>query len=69
MYDSVLKMPLAGTLEFRIDGTPRLLIIPFFAILSNLIQHSPFIIFGEFSQPPLLPQTPRLLNHVHKWQR
>ena len=60
---------LEGTLEFRIDGTPRLLIIPFFATLPNLIQHSPFINFGEFCQPPLLFQTPRLLIHVHSRQR
>ena len=58
-----------NTLEFRIDGTPRLLIIPFFATLPNLIQHSPFINFGEFCQPPLLFQTPRLLIHVHSRQR
>ena len=42
-----------NTLEFRIDGTPRLLIIPFFATLPNLIQHSWFINFGEFFQPSL----------------
>ena len=36
------------TLEFRIGRTPRLLIIPFFAALPNLIQHSPFTNFGEF---------------------
>ena len=30
----------------------------FFATLSNLIQHSKFINFGEFCQPPLLFQTP-----------
>ena len=47
------------TLDFRIDGTPRLLIIPFFAILPNLIQQSPFINFGELCQPPLLiPESP-----------
>ena len=57
------------TLEFWIDGTRRLLIIPFFATLPNLIQHSPFINFGEFCQPPLLFQTPRLLIHVHSRQR
>ena len=57
------------TLEFRIDGTPRLLIIPFFATLPNLIQHFSFINFGEFCQPPLLFQTPRLLIHVHSRQR
>ena len=57
------------TLEFRIDGTTRLLIIPFFATLPNLIQYSPFINFGEFGQPPLLFQTPRLLIHVHRRQR
>ena len=34
---------------FQID----LLIIPFFATLPNLLQHSPFINFGEFCQPPL----------------
>ena len=65
----VLPFPsflLHHTLEFRIDGTTRLLIIPFFATLPNLIQHSPFINFGEFCQPP---QTPRLLIHVHIWQR
>ena len=55
----------SGILEFRIDGTPRLLIIPFFATLRNLIQSSPFINFGGFCQPPLLFQTPRLLIHVH----
>ena len=43
-----------STLEFSIDGTPRLLIIPFFAILPNLTQYSPLINFGEFCQPPLL---------------
>ena len=57
------------TLEFRKDRTPRLLIIPFFATLPNFIQHSPFINFGEFCQPPLLFQTPRLLIHVHSRQR
>ena len=58
-----------GTLEIRIDETTRLLIILFFATLPNLIQHSPFINFGEFCQPPLLFQTPRLLIHVHSRQR
>ena len=47
----------------------RLLIIPFFTTLPNLIQHSPFINFGEFCQPPLLFQTPRLSIHVHSRQR
>ena len=42
------------TLEFRIGGTPCLLIFSFFATLPNLIQHSPFINFGEFCQLPLL---------------
>ena len=46
------------TLEFRIDETPRLLIIPFFATLPDLIQHSTFINFGELCQPPLLFQVP-----------
>ena len=49
-----------STLEFRIDGTPRLLIIAFFTTLPKLIQHSPFINFGKFCQPLLLFQTPRL---------
>ena len=57
------------TLEFRIDGTRRLLIIPFFATLPNLIHHSPFINFGEFCQPVLLFQTPRLLIDTHSQQR
>ena len=57
------------TLEFQIDGTPRLLIIPLFVTLPNLTQHSPYINFGEFCQPPLLFQTPRLLIHVHSQQR
>ena len=56
-------------LEFRIDGTPRLLIIPFLATLPNLIQHSPFINFGEFFQSSILFQTPCLLIHVHSRQR
>ena len=55
------------TLDFQIDGTPLLLIIPIFATLLN--QHSPFISFGEFCQLPLLFETPRLLIHVHSWQR
>ena len=50
------------------DGTPSLLIIPFLATFSNPIQHSPFINFGEFYQPLLLFQTPRLLIHVHSRQ-
>ena len=50
-------------------GTPRLLIVPFFAILPNLLQHSLFISFGEFCQPPLLFQTHRLLIHVPSRQR
>ena len=54
------------TLEFQIDGTPRLLIIPFFVTLPNLIQHYPFINFGEIF--PFF-QTPRLLIHVHSRQR
>ena len=58
-----------GTLEIRIDETTRLLIILFFATLPNLIQHSPFIDFREFCQPPLLFQIPRLLIHVHSRQR
>ena len=37
----------------------------FFATLPNLIQHFPFINFGEFCQPPLLFQTTRLLIQVH----
>ena len=55
-----------NTLAFGIDRTPRLLIIPFFVTLPNLIQHYSFINFGEF-----LPffQTPRLLIHVHSGQR
>ena len=57
------------TLEFGIDRPTRLLIIQFFATLPNLIQHSPFINFGEFYKPPLLFQTPRLLIHVHSRQR
>ena len=57
------------TLEFWTNGTPFLLIIPFFATLPNLIQHSLFINFGEFCQPPLLFQTHRLLIHVHSQQR
>ena len=60
---------IVNTPEFRIDGTPRLLIIPFFATLPNIIQHSPFINFEEFFQHPLLFQTPRLLTHVHSQQR
>ena len=56
---------IVNTVKFRIDGTPRLLIIPFFATLPNIIQHSPFINFEELCQPPLLFQTPRLLIHVH----
>ena len=57
------------TLEFQIDGTPRLLIILFFVTLPNLIQHSPFISFGDFCQPPILFQTSRLLIHVHSRQQ
>ena len=57
------------TLEFRIDGTPRLLIIPFFATLPNLIQHFSFINSGEFCQPTLLLHTHRLLIHVHSRRR
>ena len=53
------------TLEFRIDGTRCLLIILFFATLSNLIQHSLFTNFGEFCQPPLLFQTHCLIIHMH----
>ena len=46
-------------LELRIDGAPRLLIIPFFAALPNLIQHSPFINFGEFwPVSPFIPYSP-----------
>ena len=57
------------TLKFRIDETLRLLNIPFFAYLPNLIQHSPFINFGEFCQPPILFQTPRLLIYLHSRQQ
>ena len=46
------------TLEFGIDGPTRLLIIPFFATLPNLIQHSPFINFGKFYQPPFYSRLP-----------
>ena len=60
---------LVNTLEFRIEGTPRLLFFPFFATPTNLIQHSPVISFGEFCQSPLLFQTPRLLIHVHDRQK
>ena len=57
-------------LKFRINGVPRLLIIPSFTTLPSLIQHSLFINFGGFCQSPLLFQTPRLLIHVHsrQWQ-
>ena len=51
-----------STLEFRIDGSPCLLIIPFFATLPNLIHHSLFINFELF-------QTFRLLIHVHSQHR
>ena len=59
------------SLYFRVSNrrTTDLLIIPFFATLPNLIQHSPFNNFGEFCQPPLLFQTPRLLIYVHSRQR
>ena len=60
----VQEKNISCALEFRIDGTPCLLIIPFFATLPNLIQHSPFINFGEFCQPPLLFQTPLLLIYA-----
>ena len=40
-----------------------------FATLPNLIQHSPYINFGEFWQSPLLFQSSRLLIHVHSRQR
>ena len=56
---------IVNTLEFQIGGTPRLLIISFFATLPNIIQHSPFINSGELCQPPLLFQTARLLIHAH----
>ena len=36
----------------------RLLIIPFFTTLPNLIQHSPFINFGGFCQPPFYSRLP-----------
>ena len=58
-----------STLEFQIDGSPRLLIIPFFATLPNLIHHSLFINFGEFCKLSLLFQTPHLLIHAHSRQR
>ena len=58
-----------STLEFRIEGTPLLLIILFFATLPNLIQQTPLINYGEFCQLPLLFQTPRLLIQVHSRQR
>ena len=46
---SIYKRSLVETQNsITIDGTPRLLIIPFFAALPNLIQHSPSINFGEF---------------------
>ena len=57
------------TVEFRIDRAPLLLIIPIFATLPSLTQHSPFISFEEFCQLPLLSQTPRLSIHVHSRQR
>ena len=57
------------TVDLRIDRTHRLLIIPFLATVPNLIQHFPFINFGEFCQSPLLFQTHRLLIHVHSRQR
>ena len=71
LYNLLLSMffILCDTVEFRIDGTPRLLIIPFFPTLPNLIEHSPFVSFGEFCQPPLLFKTLRLLIHVHSRQR
>ena len=50
------------TLEFRIDGILRLLIISFFATLPNLIKHFPFINFGEFCQPPRLFRPPLLFE-------
>ena len=65
----VMAASALSTLTFRIDGTPRLLIITFFATVPNLIQHYPFINSGEFCQPPFLFQTTRLLIHVHSLQR
>ena len=65
----VMAASALSTLKFRTDGTPRLLIITFFATVPNLIQHSPFINSGEFCQPPFLFQTPRLLIHVQSRQR
>ena len=58
-----------NSLESRIDGTPRLLVIPFFATLPVFIQHTLFINFGEFCHPPFLFQTPCLLIHVHSRQQ
>ena len=65
----IIKNEGKNNLLFRIDGAPRLLIIPFLATLPNLIHLSPFINFGEFCQPHLLFQTPHLLIHVHCRQR
>ena len=46
-----MKKP-ATTLEFRWHGTPRLLIIPFFTTLPNLIQHSLLLILENFASFP-----------------
>ena len=56
------------TLVFQIGGTPCLLIILFFATFPNLIQHFPFIDFGELCEPLLFCQTPCLKIHVHSRQ-
>ena len=56
----VAKNHINFTVEVRIDGTTCLLPAVFYH-LPNLIQHSPFINFGEFCQSSLLFQTPHLL--------
>ena len=57
--------PDQSTLEFRINGTTCLLIIPFFATSPILFSILHLLIL----EPPLSFQTPRLLIHAHSRQR
>ena len=47
-----------NTLEFRIDGTPRLLIIPFFAPFSLLFSTPRLLILENFASLPFYSRLP-----------
>ena len=53
-----LTFKYTSTLEFRIDGTPGLLIIPFFAPSPTLFSTPRSLVLDNFASLPFIPDSP-----------